>query len=123
MSLVIFGGAVLQWPLGRWSDRSDRRRVLACVALLGALVAVLIGLLHGHAGMRSVLLFVYGGLAFTLYPVSVAHLMDRLETDQMLAGSGRVLLLYGVGATLGPLLAGNLMIGFGPASLFGLSAA
>lgn len=122
MATAILGGAFLQWPLGRWSDRADRRAVLAALALLGALVSVLLGVLHSHAWTRALLLLAYGGLVFTLYPVAVAHLMDRLETDRLLAGSGRVLLLYGIGATLGPALAGSLMNSFGPASLFGLSA-
>ncbi len=123
MATAILGGAALQWPLGRWSDRADRRRVLAALALLAALSALLLGLLYESALARGLLLFVYGGFVFTLYPVAVAHLMDRLAPTQLLAGSGRVLLLYGIGATLGPLCAGALMSRFGPASLFPLSAA
>ncbi|MCK7592741.1 MFS transporter [Pseudomarimonas salicorniae] len=122
MAITILGGALLQWPLGRVSDRIDRRQMLAVLALFGGVIAVLLALLHDHPLLRGGLLFAYGGLAFTLYPVAVAHLMDRLEPGQLLAGSGRVLLLYGVGATLGPLLAGSLMSRFGAASLFALSA-
>ena len=123
MSTAIAGGALLQWPLGRWSDRADRRRVLAAVALLGALAASLLGLLHNLPSARIVLTLVYGGLVFTVYPVAVAHLMDRLDADTLLAGSGRVLLLYGVGATLGPIMAGSLMGHWGAASLFFFSSA
>lgn len=123
MAITILGGALLQWPLGRWSDRADRRRVLAVLALLAALAAVLLAMLHERDWIRDLLLFVYGGLAFTLYPVAVAHLMDRLDSGQLLAGSGRVLLLYGAGAALGPILAGSLMTRLGPASLFVFSAA
>ena len=123
MSTAIAGGALLQWPLGRWSDHADRRRVLGAVALLGALAAALLGLLHTQPTARTALMFVYGGLAFTVYPIAVAHLMDRLDADTLLAGSGRVLLLYGVGATLGPILAGSLMGRWGAASLFFFSSA
>lgn len=122
MATAILGGAALQWPLGRWSDRADRRRVLAALALLAAVAALLLGLLHATPWARGLLLFAYGGFVFTLYPVAVAHLMDRLAPAQLLAGSGRVLLLYGIGATLGPLCAGVLMSRFGPASLFPMSA-
>lgn len=123
MAVAILGGALLQWPLGRWSDRADRRQVLSTLALLGGVLALLLSLLYRQALIRDLLLFAYGGLVFTLYPVAVAHLMDRLDRDQLLAGSGRVLLLYGAGATLGPVLAGSLMAGFGPAALFVGSAA
>ncbi|MBD8526801.1 MFS transporter [Pseudomarimonas arenosa] len=123
MITAIAAGALLQWPLGRWSDRADRRRVLAAVALLGALSAGLLGLLQDVGELRFGLLFVYGGFVFSLYPISVAHLMDRLEAETLLAGSGRVLLLYGAGATLGPILAGASMKALGPASLMYFSAA
>lgn len=122
MAVAILGGALLQWPLGRWSDHADRRRVLSTLALLGSAAAILLSVFHPQAMLRDLLLFAYGGLVFTLYPVTVAHLMDRLDRDQLLAGSGRVLLLYGAGATLGPVLAGAFMDRLGPASLFVASA-
>ena len=61
--------------------------------------------------------FAYGGFAFAMYPLAVARLMDRLEKPEIIAGSGSLLLLHGIGASLGPLLAGTLMHHFGPPAL------
>ncbi len=59
----------------------------------------------------------YGGFAFAVYPVSVAMLMDVLETENMLSGASGLLFLHGVGAALGPALAGQMMGWWGPQAL------
>lgn len=117
MSVAIIGGAALQWPIGHWSDRSDRRRVLAvvCAAAAGAALLLLVG--HGWNSMLYLGVFAYGGLAFAVYPLVVAHLMDRLDPHTMLGGSSALLMVNGVGAAVGPALAGLLMDAWGAASL------
>jgi len=52
-----------------------------------------------------------------LYPLAVAHLLDRLPGEQLLAGCSALLLLNGIGAAIGPAVAGVLMQRFGPAAL------
>ncbi len=109
MSAAIAGGALLQWPIGHVSDRADRRLVLAWVAA-GAAAAAL-GLAAAGLGGNGVLAaaFLYGAAAFAVYPIVVAHLMDHLAHDEILAGNTGVLLLHGVGAAVGPAIAGALM--------------
>src|SRR5690606_12939411 len=41
MGVTIFGGALLQWPVGHASDHNDRRRVLTIVCAAAAGLAVL----------------------------------------------------------------------------------
>jgi MFS family permease len=118
MAATIIGGAALQLPIGRLSDRGDRRSTLALVAACGAATA-LVALRfdpQSHAGAHA-LFFLFGGLAFALYPLAVAHLLDRLPADQLLAGCSALLLLNGVGAAIGPAAAGVLMQAFGPVAL------
>lgn len=119
MSVAILGGAALQWPIGRWSDRQDRRIALAVVCAFATLLALLqLQLAHWHDAML-VLIFLYGGLAFAVYPIVVAHLVDYLPQDALLSASSGVLLIYGVGSAVGPLAVGALMSAFGPGALFG----
>lgn len=123
MSIGILGGMLLQWPIGRLSDRHDRRYALLAVAILAAVVAFVGAFAGGEPGAQRlgvlyVVVFLYGGLAFAIYPVSVAHLMDHLEPSDLLQGSSTVLLLHGVGAALSPLLAGVAMGRFGPDALW-----
>jgi len=114
MAVTIVGGAALQLPIGRMSDRGDRRSTLALVAALGAITALLA--LRFDAQSHA-LFFLFGGLAFALYPLAVAHLLDRLPADQLLAGCSALLLLNGIGAAVGPAVAGGLMQRFGATAL------
>lgn len=123
MSITIVGGALLQWPIGRFSDSADRRWTLASVCLGAALVAGLAMLLSGM-GTRLLYatFFLYGGLSFAIYPVAVAHIIDHVEASDVLPACATVLLLHGVGAALGPALAGYFMAEFGPRAFPGVLA-
>jgi MFS family permease len=118
MSAAILGGAAFQLPLGAFSDHRDRRFALAAVTGLAALVAVLL-VPATVAGTWAIVggAFLYGGLAFAVYPIAVAHLNDHLSTDDILSGSTGLLLIHGVGAAIGPALAGLLMGLTGPQAL------
>jgi MFS family permease len=120
MSVAIAGGVALQWPLGRLSDRIDRRLALALIAAVAALAALAnLALPSGwHVG-AMLLVFAFGGMSFAVYPIAVAHLVDYLRRDELLSGSSTVLLVNGVGSTLGPLAAGALMTLSRPEFLFG----
>src|SRR3546814_19161021 len=78
MADTIVGGAVLQWPIGRLSDRGDRRPVMAVLGVAAAALAgtlALVGAVQGADGSqwrRYALFFVFGGLAFSGYPLCVA---------------------------------------------------
>jgi MFS family permease len=124
MSATIFGGALLQWPIGHFSDKHDRRLVLGLVSLLAGVVALAAAwvVVRGYPGLMPAA-FVYGGLMFSLYGLSVAHANDQLEPGQVLAATQALLLVYGVGAFAGPLLGGLTMERFGPVGLPALSAA
>jgi MFS family permease len=120
ISLTVIGGALLQWPVGMLSDRYDRRSVLTISALLGGGVALLMhSLLESFPGNLVPLGggFIFGAFAFSLYALSVAHVNDRLEAGQALDGARGLLQLYGIGAAIGPMLAGYIMQYYGAASL------
>lgn len=119
VGMTILGGALLQWPVGHLSDRRDRRTVIIMVSLVAAGVAFLLSTLAqvSHA-VFIVVAFVYGGLAFSIYGLSVAHINDFLQPEEVLDATSALLLVHGVGAAIGPALAGALMDAFGPRSLF-----
>jgi MFS family permease len=48
----------------------------------------------------------------TLYPVCVAHAHDRMPADRVVAVSGRLILVSGLGSVLGPLIGASLMARF-----------
>ena len=116
MSSAILGGALLQWPIGIYSDKHDRRLVLFWVVALAVVAALLIAVLPTGPLLLG-LIFVWGGLAFAIYPIAVAQLIDQLHRDEILSGSSSLLLVNGLGSVGGPLLAGLLMQQFGPQAL------
>jgi len=124
MSLVFAGGVALQWPIGHLSDRWDRRTVILLVGLGGTMVALLASQLVDLSLTGFLIaMFAFGGAAFTLYPLCVANANDHCDASQFVAVASGLLLIYGVGAALGPLLAGALLEAFGPRSFMILLAA
>ncbi len=118
MGAVIFGGALLQWPVGHFSDLHDRRRVLTFVCVgAAALAAIAYSLLSFSTTVLFICAFLYGGLVFTVYGLSVALVNDRLAQEEVLEAASTLLLMHGIGAMLGPTAAGVLMNAFGPGSL------
>jgi MFS family permease len=115
---VIFGGALLQWPVGRFSDFHDRRRVLTLVCLGAATLAVVAYTLTTISTSALITCaFFYGGLVFTIYGLSIALVNDKLAQEEVLGAASSLLLVHGVGSMLGPTAAGILMDAFGPGSL------
>lgn len=116
MTSTILGGALLQWPIGLYSDRHDRRLVLLWVVALAVGLALLMSLLPAGHLLLGVI-FLWGGLAFAIYPIAVAQLIDQLHSDEILSGSSSLLMVNGIGSVCGPLLAGLLMEHLGAAAL------
>jgi MFS family permease len=119
MGVSILAAAVTQYPVGRLSDRMDRRTVIAAVCTLATLVAGSIVAFPAmpHAVFLT-LAALFSGLVLTLYSLSISHVNDKLEPAQMVAASSALLLLNGTAAAIGPVLAGALMANFGPRAYF-----
>lgn len=123
MSIVIFSGLLLQWPMGWLSDRIDRRWILTAVALLTSFACVVIV----YASSRDIRLLygagvLYGSLSFTIYSLSAAHANDFAGSERLIQVAGSLLVVYGIGAILGPIIGAAAMGKFGPAGLFWISA-
>jgi MFS family permease len=111
MTSVVIGGALSQWPLGYASDRIGRRKVLLVAAAAGVAIAVLIVSRFSGLDFVSTNLVgaLWGAIAFPLYAISVAHANDYAEPDEYVMVSSGLLLMYGVGAVLGPFVASAIM--------------
>lgn len=124
MSLVVIAGAVSQLPVGRISDRTDRRYVLSAAAFGAALFALAVFAFAPRSGTVILMLTAgYGALAYTLYSIAVAHANDHAGAEDFVRVSGGLLLLYGFGTMIGPLLGAFLMDRLRPDSLFLATAA
>jgi MFS family permease len=142
MGVMIVSGLVLQLPLGRLSDRVDRRLVIAVTAAVAALASLLLWPMTDHysittlsaSGGESRFLWlpdplpllltaaVCGGSMATIYPLSVAHANDYISAEDMVQASGGLVLAYGSGAICGPAGAALAMHVAGPGGLFAFTA-
>ncbi|STX36967.1 MFS transporter [Legionella feeleii] len=118
MFAIIFGGMLLQYPLGRLSDLVARRLVLILIAVATSIVSFILMTTHINPWCFFILMLLFGGLTFTLYPISISHACDTLETCDIVAGTQSLLLAYSLGAMAGPLLAPWFMHVFGMGGLF-----
>jgi MFS family permease len=119
LSIPILAAAAAQMPVGFLSDRMDRRRVLVAVAAVAALADIaFIALQPESRWINLGLAALFGAAIYTLYPVIVAHANDHAAPDAFIQTSGGLLLVFGVGAIAGPLIAGALMSRLGPPGLF-----
>jgi MFS family permease len=119
MAVAIFSGLLLQWPVGWLSDYFDRRHVMLWMCAGVSLSAIGVGFAHQYPNAVLLsLVAVYGGLAFTLYGQAVSHANDYADPSQLVSVSAGLLLAYGIGAILGPILASSTMLVMGPQGLF-----
>lgn len=118
-SLPILAGAVAQIPFGIFSDRMDRRKVLVATALLALAADITFTALQPEGQILNlVLASVFGAAIFAMYPIIVAHANDHAPPGTSIQVSGGLLMVYGIGAIVGPLIAGQIMDPFGPRGLF-----
>jgi MFS family permease len=119
ISVVIIGAALLQWPLGWISDRTDRRRVMFASSALG--IASCIALAEFGARSPEYLLFfgaLVGAFVIPMFGLNAAHANDHAPADQAVSTNGGLLLLHGLGSVVGATLGAIVMANFGPSSLF-----
>ncbi|MDR6233429.1 MFS family permease [Pseudomonas psychrotolerans] len=124
VGMCIVAGFCAQWPLGWLSDRFDRCKLIRGNAVLLCIAAVpLWGLVTLPYPWLLTAGFVSGMLLFTLYPLATAFANDHVEPERRVELSAMLLTTYGVGACIGPLLAGVAMEHFGPGMFYVLASA
>lgn len=118
MSATILAGLLAQWPMGKLSDRIPRSRLLRINSALLGLLVLTISLLPLTGPLLLAATFCFGILAFTLYPLATALANQNIEQTERVALSATILLTFGIGATIGPLIASTLMQLFGNHMLY-----
>ncbi|MBI1210515.1 MAG: MFS transporter [Alphaproteobacteria bacterium] len=127
MSMVILGGALAQWPVGRLSDFTDRRFVIGCAAAGAAFAGIMLAIPVPFAiGPHAWLLaggFLYGMTAFPIGSMTNAHLNDHAKHEEMTETAASNLFVYGTAAMVGPLIAAAVVQVGGLSAVFYYTAA
>lgn len=123
MSIAVMGGALAQWPVGRLSDRLDRRVMLIGGCLVAAAAALALALFGSGGGWPGAgLACLFGAAALPLYAICAAHAFDFVERSDFVEAASGLLLANGIGSVIGPMAAAAAMRGLGPAGLFEFTA-
>lgn len=123
MSVTIFGGMALQWPIGLFSDLFPRKTMLIITSLiLMSFCLVLFLVPHMPFPLLLVILFFYGGFSFTLYPISISYCCDFFPSSGIISITSAALIIYGIGCIAGPLLSPLVMEVTSASGLFLYSA-
>ena len=125
MTAAVIGGALAQWPLGVTSDRLGRRPVLLAIAVLGTASGLALVYFSEAVSLTGLFLLgaAWGALAFPLYAVSVAYTNDLADPSEYVTVSSSLLLVYGIGAIVGPFVASTAISLLGGHMLFVFTAA
>ena len=122
MGAVMFGAVLFQFPLGKLSDLVDRRYVMVALSLAGTVVGFMISTISVDGSNPSITFFIamvlLGGFVFPIYGLVTAYANDHADPEDFVKISSSLLILYGVGNIIGPLVTGPMMQAFGNYALF-----
>lgn len=119
MSIGIFAGVVLQYPLGHYSDKLDRRRIILISSFGAALAGLFLSFIAGSSEILNFIgIFFFGAFAMPLYSLCSAHANDHAAPGQHALVSAGTLFFWSCGAVVGPMFASVLLDHFGPRALF-----
>ncbi len=116
---AVLGSFLMQYPVGYLSDRYDRRTIIAVLILVSLLASLASPqALGANLWLLLLLIAVSAGIFGSLYAISISQTFDSLKQSEMGAAMGPLVMVYALGAIVGPLLSSNLMQFVGPDSLF-----
>jgi MFS family permease len=122
MSAVVLGGALFQIPIGRFSDKFDRRLILIFVAFAGGVISFLTFMASFqdfYAGSVSTGLgFLWGAFGMTMYAICLAHANDNADSSDFVDIGSAMLITYGLSSAIGAPIASAFMSIFGHQYLF-----
>lgn len=108
MSLMTFGGVMLQYPIGWLVDKVAKLRVTVSLAVL--FVGLTIALPFGLAlGLAPFIAFALGGVILGFYSVGLAIVGEDVPPEHMTAANAAFLMFYQCGAIIGPAACGAAM--------------
>ena len=122
LSLAILGSALFQYPFGRLSDKIDRRYVMVGIGIGGAVIGLTTGFWRFDPASPGIVFFslmlLTGAFIYPVYAVLVAHANDHAAPEDYVHVSSSLLMVYGTGTMVGPLVTARATDWFGAGGLF-----
>jgi MFS family permease len=107
----MFIGAIFQYPIGKISDRYDRRTILFVLNLI-AIGSLILAFIFGSFSFYVLLVFIgiHSGVSLPYYAVVISHMNDFLEKDEIVSASSTLTLVNALGMVAGPMLASGFRV-------------
>lgn len=109
LSIVTLGGFVLQFPLGWIADTWSRLGLLMILAGAFIVFSLMLPFAFGRPMAAETLAFLIGGVILGFYTIGLAMLGERVQVSQLAAANAGFIIMYQVGAIVGPIAAGAAM--------------
>ena len=133
-SAATIGGAISQYPLGKLSDRIDRRLIISILCLIGSPLSLLLVLGDRHIStmmfgaslvgpqysqiVLCLIALLHGAMFHPIYSLAVSHANDHVPSHRYVEASSTNLLIWGIGASIGPFVSAYMIQSLGSGGLF-----
>jgi len=119
MSISVTAAMIFAWPIGWLADRVPRSSVMLGLTLVGAASSLMTMLFGGHLPeLLYICVPLIMATSASIYSMAFAITHDLVENHERIGASSTLLLVYGVGSILGPLIGSWVMQVIAPAALF-----
>jgi MFS family permease len=115
--IVFAGDAMLQFAAGYLADRFGRARVHRLAGIALCVLLPLLPLAVAMPGVWELYLFVLGGVAGSIYTLSMVSSGDRFSGAALLRASGLIALTWNLASSVGPAATGILMQHYGSSAM------
>ena len=130
--LVTISGGVFQWPIGYYSDKSDRRIIIIFCTFAAAIFSFLAIVASGTSlenmylassvGIDKFMFFIYvalyAGMAIPMFTLNLAYVNDYIPREKFVAAGAGMQIIFGLGAMTGPFICSLLMTRYGTNGFF-----
>jgi len=109
MACFLIGSLISNWPVGYLSDRIGRRTIMAGLSIISIVCCLLAIATPKDSIIFYLVILALGGAAMPMYSICVAYANDRLQPHQIVAASGSLVMVAGIGLMTGPIAIAFLM--------------
>ena len=130
--LIAVSGGIFQWPIGYYSDKTDRRIIIIICTFISAFFCILLITASGTSlqnmylatsvGINKIMFFsyivLYAGMAVPLFTLNLAYVNDYIPKEKFVSAGGGMQIIFGIGAMTGPMICSLLMHKYGSNGFF-----